>query len=474
MRKAMGSLRGQLVLQFYCESMVVAMAAFVVAMGLVVATLPFFNTLADKTFVIGWSSVATGLGFALFTGLLAGSYPAFYLSGFTVVKVLKRGGGKAGRGAVAPRRVLVVLQFTVSVLLIIGTIVVYRQIQFAKERPPGYEQARLLSMTTHSPDFVRHAETVRQELLRTGSVAEAAIASSSATVIWDIWTGYNWRGKDPAVNGEFTSIDVSPTYGRTMGWQFVEGRDFSPGLATDSSAVVINEAAVAFMGFKHPVGERITDANGKVLTVIGVIRNVVIGSPYNRVQQAIYTIGNDYNRIFFFIKLRPGASMDAALAAIHTTFQRVMPAEPFDYRFVDEEYAKKFAAEMRIGKIAAFFAVFALFISGLGIFGMASFMAEQRKKEIGVRRVLGGSVVHIWGLLSREFVVLVTLSFFIGAPLGYFAMHRWLEGYVYHAGIPWWVFAATGAGVMAVTLATVSWQSIRAALMNPVASLRSE
>jgi ABC-type antimicrobial peptide transport system permease subunit len=472
-RKAMGSRRGQLVLQFYCESMVLAFVAFVVAAGLVVLALPFFNILADKQIVFGWVGVAAGFGFALFTGLLAGSYPAIYLSSFQPVRVLK-GVFKAGSRAAVPRRVLVVLQFTVSVLLIIGTLVVYRQIQFAKDRAVGYDPGGLLSMTIHSAGFEKHVETVRQELLRTGMVADAAIGSSSATVIWDIWTGYNWRGKDPAVNGQFTSIDVSPTYGRTLGWKFVEGRDFSPGVVTDSSSVVINEAAVAFMGFKHPIGERITDANGRVLTVIGVIRNVVMSSPYERVEQAMYTLGSDYSRTFLFIKLRPGASMEAALAAVQQAFQRVMPAEPFDYRFVDDEYAAKFAAEVRVGKIAGFFALFALFISALGIFGMASFMAEQRRKEIGVRRVLGGSVVQIWGLLSKEFVALVGLSFLIGGPLGYFAMHRWLEGYVYHAGIPWWVFVVTGGGVLVITMVTVSWQGVRAALMNPVVALRSE
>jgi putative ABC transport system permease protein len=472
-RKTMGSLRGQLVVQFYCESIVVAMAAFVVAVGLVIAALPFFNILADKQIVIGWSSIFAGLGFALFTGLLAGSYPAFYLSSFRPVGVLK-GVFKAGPRAGGPRRVLVVLQFTVSVLLIIGTIVVYRQIKFAKDRSVGYNPGGLLSVSIHSTGFEKHAETVRQELLRTGVVADAAIASSSATVIWDFWTGYQWRGKDPAVQGDFTAIDVSPTYGRTLGWQFVAGRDFSPDLATDSSAAVINEAAVAFMGFKQPIGERISDANGKVWTVIGVIRNVVVSSPYDRVMQAIYTIGDDYQRTFVFVRVRPGMSMPLVLPAIRTAFQRVMPAESFDYRWVDDEYAKKFEAEVRIGKIAGFFALFALFISGLGIFGMASFMAEQRRKEIGVRRVLGGSVVQIWALLSREFLGLVGLSFLIGGPLGYFAMHRWLEGYVYHAGIPWWVFVVTGSGVMGITLVTVSWQGVRAALMNPVVALRSE
>jgi ABC-type antimicrobial peptide transport system permease subunit len=470
-RKVMGSLRSQLILQFYCESALVAFAAFVLATGLVATALPFFNDLADKRMAIGWSDLITGLGVALFTGILAGSYPALYLSSFAPVRVLK---GKTGHGAVAPRRVLVVLQFTVSVLLVIGTIVVYRQIEFAKDRPVGYEPGGLLSMSIHTPGFADRAGTVRAELLRTGVVEETAISSSSTSVIWDIWTGYSWRGRNPAVQGDFSSIGISPEYGKTLGWKFVEGRDFSRDLATDSSSAVINEAAVALTGFKQPIGEQIKRADGRVFTVIGVVRDIVVGSPYERVQQAIYCYFHDYDRVYLFIRLKPGVATGSALAAVRQTFQRVVPTEPFDYHFTDEEHAKKFAAEVRIGRIAALFAAFALFISGLGIFGMASFMAEQRRKEIGVRRVLGGSVVHIWGLLSREFVILVGLSFAIGGPLGYFAMNRWLEGYVYHAGIPWWVFAATGVGVLGITLATVSWQSVRAALQNPVDALRSE
>jgi len=475
-RKAIGGMRSQLVVQFYCESLVVALAAFVVAAGLVVSALPFFNALADKRITIGWGNPLVwvlGLGFTLFTALLAGSYPAIYLSSFRPVKVLK-GPFTAGRWAGAPRRVLVVLQFTVSVLLIIGTLVVYRQIQFAKDRPVGYEQGGLLSMSIQTPGFAGRAETVRQELLRTGVVEETAIASSSTSVIWDIWSGYSWRGKNPAVQGDFASIGVSPGYGRTLGWKFVAGRDFSRNLATDSSAAVINEAAVAFAGFKNPIGEPIKRADGRVFTVIGVVHDVVVNSPYERVQQTIYTYWHDYDRVYFFIRTKPGVAFGAALPAIRGAFQRAVPTEPFDYQFPDEEYAKKFASETRTGTIAAFFAGFALFISALGIFGMASFTAEQRKKEIGVRRVLGGSVAHIWGLLSCEFLLLAGLSFVIGGPLGYYFMHRWLEGYVFHAGIPWWVFVGTGFGVLLVTLATVSWQGVRAALMNPAEALRSE
>ncbi|HXB09683.1 MAG TPA: ABC transporter permease, partial [Puia sp.] len=352
-RKAIGSMRGQLVLQFYCESMVVALAALLVASGLVLLALPFFNSLADKRIVVGWGNPLVwvlGVGFALFTGLLAGSYPAIYLSSFRPVAVLK-GAFKAGHWAGVPRRVLVVLQFTVSVLLIIGTIVVYRQIRYAKDRPVGYDQGGLISMTIHDREFAGHMETLRQALLQTGRVAETAMASSSATTIWDVWSGYSWKGKDPAIIGEFSSIAVSPSYGKALGWQFVAGRDFSREMATDSSAAIINESAVAFTGLKHPIGERITRWDGKVFTVIGVVRDIVMTSPYERVESAIYTLEKDYNLLFLFIKIKPGEALAAALPAIRDAFQRVAPSEAFDYRFTDDEYAQKFATETRIGTI---------------------------------------------------------------------------------------------------------------------------
>ena len=475
-RKAIGSLRGQLVAQFYSESLLVALIAFLLSLGLLYLSLPFFNRLAGKNIAIRWLSPwlwTTGLGFSIFTGLLAGSYPALYLSSFRPVAVLK-GSFRAGRHAAAPRRALVVLQFSVSVLLIIGTIVVFRQIQFAKDRSVGYDRDGLLSMVINVPEFAHRQETLRQQLLRTGSVTEMATASSPTTWVWNNYTGFEWPGKDPAVEGEFATISVSHEYGSALGWQFTKGRDFSRNMATDSSALIVNEAAVAFMGLKHPIGTPVT-WDGKKYTVIGVVRNVVMESPYEPVRQTVYMMGGGINNTtFLFIKLRPGVAAGRALPAIRNVFQHVLPSTPFDYQWVDEQYARKFSTEERIGQLAGCFAVFALFISALGIFGMASFMAEQRIREIGVRRVLGASVFSIWRLLSKEFVLLVGLSLAIAGPLAYYFMHRWLQNYTYHSGIPWWIFAIAAVGALAITLLTISWQSVKAALTKPVKSLKNE
>ena len=474
-RKAIGSNRSQLILQFYSESMVVAFLAFILSLGLARLTLPWFNEIAGKTIAIAWTSPwlwSAGLGFSLLTGLLAGSYPALYLSSFRAVSVLK-GSLKAGRWAMVPRRALVVLQFTVSVLLVIGTIVVFRQVQYAKNLPANYDRERLLAMPVTVPDFPAKAETVRRELLQTGVVAQAAVSSSPTTQIWEGFTGFDWPGRNLSKQSDFGTVSVSYDYGSTIGWQIVKGRDYSRAFSTDSAGLIVNAAAASYMGLKNPVGTPVK-WNGTTYHIIGVVKDMIIWSAYLPASPVVYLPNYNFNHNWLFIKLKPQVAISDALVTVRTAFQHVLPTAAFDYRFVDEEYARKFATEQRVGTLAAFFAGFALLISALGIFGMATFTAEQRVREIGVRRVLGATVAGIWGLLTKEFVLLVGLSVLIAGPLGWFTMHRWLQNYPRHTDIAWWVFAVTAAGTLLITLLTVSWTAIRAATANPVKALRSE
>jgi len=469
-RKAIGSLRGQLIGQFLSESVLTAVIAFVFSVLLIGMALPFFNRLADKNISIGWSAPwfwLAGLAFSIFTGLLAGSYPAFYLSSFRPVKVLK-GAFRAGPQAAIPRKALVILQFTVSVILIIGTVVVLRQVQYAKDRPAGYDRTGLLSLSMNTSEFFDHGRPLRQELLRTGAVAEVAEATGMLNL-----TGFEWPGKNPGLQGEFGVVSVTYGFGSSVGWQFKEGRDFSRDFATDSSGIVINEAAVAFMGLHDPVGQQVT-WDGTKYRIIGVIRNMIMESPYEPVRQTVYYLGDKAYAPNLFVKLNPNMPTGEALKKVQAVFHRIIPSAPFDYKFADAEYDKKFATEQRIGQLAGFFALFAIFISCMGIFGMASFMAEQRTKEIGIRKVLGASVFTIWRLLSKEFVILVGISIGIAGPVAYWFLHQWLQGYTYHSGIPWWVFAATGLGTLLITLLTVSVQSLKAAMANPINSLKAE
>jgi putative ABC transport system permease protein len=478
-RKTIGSGRGRLIVQFFGEALLMSLHALILAFILVILARPFFNALAGKRIDIQWNDPwlwLAAIGFCILTALLAGSYPAIYLSSFRPISVLKNS-SVIGRQPITFRRTLVVLQFTISIILIIGTIVVFRQIGYAKDRPVGYDREGLLSFLLKNPADIRKLPTLRQELLRTGAVVEATRSSEAATEYGDFLAGYNWPGKATSTVGEFATLAVSRGYGQTIGWKVVRGRDFSEDFSTDSSAVVINEAAAAFMGMQNPIGEKITSWNGRQYTIIGVVRNVLAGSPYEPPVRTLYMPADDFtlnDYTWLFVRMKPGRSVADALSHIKAAFQSVLPNTLFDYQFVDEEYGKKFAAEERIGSLAATFALLALFISGLGIFGMASFMAERRTKEIGIRKVLGATILQIWQLLSKEFVALTGLSFLIAMPAGFYIMHQWLQRYPYHSGIPWWIFAATATGVLVITLLTISAQSIKASLANPVKSLRNE
>jgi len=363
------------------------------------------------------------------------------------------------------------LQFTVSVVLIIGTIIVFKQIQFAKNRPVGYNRNGLVS-TGSTDDLHNHFNAVKTDLLRTGAITGMAESSSPLTDIHNGKGDIFWKEKDPAMTYDFASIYVTSEYGRTVGWQLAAGRDFNSQLLTDSSSVILNEAAVKYMGLKNPIGE-IVRFDNKDHTVIGVAKDMVMQSPYEPARQTIFYIANnDFDYLVF--KINPDISAHEAISKITTVCKAYSPSVPFSYKFTDEEYAKKFNDEVRIGKLASFFAVLAIFISCLGLFGMASFVAEQRTKEIGVRKVLGASVFNLWGLLSKDFVLLVLLSCAIAIPAAYYFMHNWLLNYEYRTEISGWIFVAAGSGALIITLLTVSFQSIRAAMMNPVKSLRTE
>ncbi|WP_428654529.1 ABC transporter permease [Runella sp.] len=474
-RKAVGSVKGQLVMQFFGESLLVVIFAFILSLLLVQLSLPFFNNVVDKKITILWLNPffwLTSIGFILFTGLVAGSYPALYLSSFKPIKVLK-GTFKLGRFASAPRKVLVVLQFTVSVSLIIGTVVVFRQIQFAKDRPIGYNRNRLLTSSIKTDEIIKHYSTFRDDLLTTGAVEEMTATDSPITDTYVTNGGFTWKGKDPNMAEEFVTLRITHEFGKTINWQLKEGRDFSKQFSTDTAGFILNEAAVKYMGLKNPINEIIKWGDSEQYKVIGVVKNLVTQSPYDPAKQTIFFL--NYKRINqVTIKLKPQISASDAVAKIEAVFKKYDPENPFEYRFADQEFDKKFSNEERIGKLATFFATLAILISCLGLFGLASFVAEQRTKEIGVRKVLGATVLNLWGLLSKDFVGLVIISFLISSPIAYYFLSNWLEKYEYRTQISWWIFAASGTGALLITLMTVSFQSIKAALMNPVKSLRSE
>jgi len=480
-RKTIGSMRRQLIYQFFSESFLVVLFSFVWSCLIVSLLLPWFNDLSAKEMILPWNNFyfwLISVGFIFITGLLAGSYPALYLSSFKPIKVLK-GTFRTGRLAAIPRKALVIMQFTVSVALIISTIVVFRQLQFAKDRPVGYDREGLIMLDMRSNDFYGKYDLIRTELINTGVVSDMSQSMGKPTEVVSGNDGFEWKGKDPNKNESFGTLAVTHEHGKTVGWQFIAGRDFSRTFASDSSGVVINEAAAKYMELQHPVGETITwkwrDKSPVPYTILGIIKDVVMRSPYEPVEPTMFFVKALNGGVSCInMRVKPGIAMNQALPKIEAVFKRLIPSVPFDYQFVDEDYALKFAAEERIGKLAGFFTILAVFISCLGLFGLASFVAEQRTKEVGIRKVLGASAFSLWRLLSNEFVVLVVISLLIAVPVAYYFMRNWLQDYQYRAPLSWWIFAFAGAAALLITLLTVSFQAIKAALTNPVKSLRSE
>jgi ABC-type antimicrobial peptide transport system permease subunit len=472
-RKTVGSLRKQLVVQFFSESLLTVVFSFALSLLLAQLLLPFFNGVADKQMSILWTNPyfwIISAVFIVFTALVAGSYPAFYLSSFRPVKVLK-GTFKAGRFAALPRKALVVVQFTVSVILIIGTVIVYKQILFAKNRPVGYTRQGLITLPLNA-EVHKHFNAMRDELIQSGAIVSMAEAGSPTTSTWSSTSGLSWKGKDPNQSIDFLSVGTSYDYGETIGWQIKDGRDFSRDFATDTSAVILNEAAVNFMGLKNPVGETVTWWD-RPLTVVGVIHNIVMNSPYDEPKPTVFGLSTDEQNITL-AKVNPASNVKDALAKIETVYKKFEKDQPFEYHFADEVYAKKFQSEERVGKLASFFAILAIAISCLGLFGLSSFVAAQRTKEIGVRKVLGASVLVVWNLLSKDFISLVFISFLVAAPVAWYLMNNWLRSYNYRITISWEIFLLSGLIAIVIALITVSYQAIKAAVANPVKSLRTE
>jgi putative ABC transport system permease protein len=479
-RKSIGSVRTQLIGQFFIETFLIVFMAFVLAIGLASIVLPGFNQLAEKEMVMPWTNstfVFAALAFVLITSILAGSYPAVFLSSFQPVKVLK-GTFRVGRFANVPRKVLVVLQFSVSVALIIGTITVWRQIQFAKDRPIGYSREGLIMVRKTTGEFWGKADVLRNKLKQAGAIVELAESSSPATETWFTLNNFNWKGKDEDAKIGFACMAVTPEYGSTMGWNFLQGRDYSREFSTDSSAVILNQSAARLIGWQNSLDEEI-EWQGRKFKVIGVIQDLVVDSPYEPAKPSLYFMTsnlflNTIGTSWITMRLNPNLSSHESITRVENVFKTVIQSVPFEFKFIDQEYENKFASEERIGRLASLFALLAIFISCLGLFGLASFVAQQRTKEIGVRKIMGASVFNLWKMLSKDFVVLVGISIFISIPIAYYTLDSWLQSFQYRAALAWWIFATAGLSALVITLLTVSYQSIKAALANPVKSLRSE
>ncbi len=470
-RKSVGSSRRELIMQFMGESIFISLLAFLVALLLSELALPFYNTLVDKQLAIDYSSWQFWLasaGVILFTGIVAGSYPALYLSSFQPVKVLK-GKVKVGKSASTPRQVLVVLQFGFSMLLIIGTIVIYQQIQLVQSRELGYRQENLINVSKNDA-IGENYEVLKNELLQSGVVTAVTMSNSTITSI-NSSNFLGWPGKPEDQRVIFTTIVADYDYAETMGIEVLQGRDFSKDFASDSSAIVVNQAAMDIMQLDDPLGTQLELWDGK-RTLIGVVDNVLMGSPYEPVTP-MFVILDDWGGAVS-LRLAETDDLPSALAQVEDVFRKHNPAYPFEYQFADVEFQKKYVTINLTKQLANLFAALTLLITGLGLFGLASFTAEQRNKEIGIRKVLGASVLSIVTLMSKDFSKLVIIAFILATPLAWWALNAYLERYTIRTDVHWWIFPLTGAVALLFALVFVASQALRAAQGDPVKALRSE
>lgn len=474
-RKVVGAQKASLISQFIGESVLLAFLAAILAVIIVMISLPGYNQLTDKKLFVDFKSPYTwlaGTGFILFTGLLAGSYPAFFLSSFQPVKVLK-GTFKKAHALVTPRKVLVVLQFTFAIILIICTIIVKQQIDYAQARDTGYNKDNLVYHFM-TGDLRKNYPLIKNELVSSGIALAVTKTSAPLTESWSDGWGQEWEGKDPNDKTDFNRYVSDEGLGATVGLQFVKGRDFDlKQFPTDSTGMIINESSLKVMKFKEPLGKTVKD-NGVEWHIVGVIKDFILTSPYEPTRPMLISGAKNNWFSVMQIKLNGKNPLAQNLERAGVIFKKYNPEYPVDIQFVDAEYARKFENEQRQGTLAALFAGLTIFISCLGLFGLATYMAENRIKEIGVRKVLGASVTGIAALLSKDFIRLVVVSFVIAAPLSYWLMYTWLQDYNYRVTIQWWVFALACILSVAIALLTVSFQAVKAARANPVKSLRTE
>jgi putative ABC transport system permease protein len=475
-RKVIGANRMALIKQFLIESILIAAIAGGLSLVLTQLCLPAFNQLTDENLVIAYNSPRLCLGIAAFiliTGLLAGSYPAFFLSAFRPVKVLK-GAFERKNSTVSPRKLLVIFQFTIAIVLIVCTIIIYNQITYVQQRDNGYAQAYLVEHPLNG-DLKKNYEPLKNELLNSGAVTAVCKTSLSVTVDGSSTSGIQWGDMDPNQKQiSFSQFATTGDFVKTAGLKLIRGRDIDFNkYPSDSTAVVINEAAVKAIGFKDPIGQSIF-YGGKPITIVGVIKNFIIGSPYQPVGPML-VFGSKkwwYNTVNFRFNTKNTTARNLQIAG--RIFKKYNPSYPFQYRFVDAAYNEKFKDGVRTGTLAAVFAGLTIIISCLGLFGLAAYMAESRSKEIGIRKVLGASVSSIISLLTREFVVLVIVSIVIATPIGWYAMNEWLQSFAYRIDISWLSFGIAGAFAIIIAVSTVSMQAFKAAVINPVKSIKAE
>jgi ABC-type antimicrobial peptide transport system permease subunit len=476
-RKVAGARKASLIFQFITEGLLFSFVAGALAILIVVLVLPAYNKLTSVNLslnLINWKFWLSLISFILFTGLLAGSYPAFFLSSFSPVNIFKKG-TSTGKKSLSLRNVLVVFQFTIAIVFIISTIVIYKQLKYGEERNNGYDKSRLLYSSLDG-DIGKNYVLIRNELLNSGSAISVTKTMNPITADSYFSNRFIWAGNRPEDTVKYRGITCADAgFAKTMGVKIIQGRDIDIyKYPTDSNAAVLNEVAVKAMHLQQPVGMNIRSIeSGRIMHIVGVVKDFIVGSPYEPVAPLIIA-GPSFWFTTINYRLNGATTVSDNLSAIEKIFRKYNPGYPFKYTFVDEEYAAKFKIEQATNMLYALFATLTIFISCMGLFGLSAYKAETRKKEIGIRKVLGASVDGIILMMSKDFIKLVVVSIVIASPIAWWMMYKWLQSYQYRINVSAWVFVLSGLIALIIALATISFQSIKAAMANPVKSLRTE
>ena len=475
-RKVMGAGKRMLISQFIGEALILSLISALLAIGFMALALAGFNSLVQKELSLNLLDplhLSALFAIALISGLIAGSYPAFYLSSFNPVAVLKGLKIKTNASAGFVRKGLVIVQFSISIILIIGTVIIYQQINHIKDRQLGYDKEGLVYMNLQGK-MKEHFNAIKNDLIATGTVQNASLSNNYILSLGSNTGSFGWQGKDPNKQILITVEGVSPEYVSTMGMKLKAGRDFYPGIAADSNNIIINESLAKLRGTKNPVGSLITRDEGRQkYTIVGVIGDFVYNDMYSS-STPLVLFSDTLNVSYLNIRFKAKTDLTSALAKAENIIKTHDPGYPFEYKFVDEQFDELFKTESLIGKLSGVFSTLAIIISCLGLFGLAAYTAERRTKEIGIRKVLGATTAALAGLLSKDFLQLVFVSCLVAFPVAWWAMHNWLQTYAYRIDISWWIFLIAGVLAILIALITVSFQAVKAALANPVKSLRTE
>lgn len=473
-RKVMGAGKGLLIAQFIGEAICMAAIAVIVGVALIILVMPMFNILVQKQLSLGLSNpvhIAALAGIAIFSGIVAGSYPALYLSSFNPIFVFKGIKLKSG-GAAVVRKGLVVLQFTTSIILIISTIIIYQQIQHIKSRDLGYNRNNLVTIPVNG-NIIQNFDAIKLAMINTNAVENVALNSMNVLDRGDNGSISNlqWDGKNPNLNVLVSFRSINPGFINTAGMHMAAGREFT-NVKNDSTNILVTESFAKLMGKGNPIGKLVTGGPYK-FTIIGLVKDYVYDDMYGSPDPVVFTC-NPQQASYVYVRLKPTEHPGQAITKLGAVMKTFNPAYPFEYTFLDDAFNQLFTGEMLVSKLSRIFAILAIIISCLGLFGLSAYTAERRTKEIGIRKVLGASITNITNLLSKEFVTLVVIASLIAFPVAWYTTTSWLQQYTYRISVNWWVFLAAGASALIIALATISFQSVKAALMNPVKSLRTE